>query len=379
MAKGFKKKNRNMGRVKRYNRSFYRGRGFLLKKVLGGVLLAAALFAVGFWAAPSVLDWGTHTWYTSIRGRDLDAASSQAADEPDSAADSVSAEQPAPTATPTPAQEVTDGSWAVLSLSALSSPEGIRQTAADLKAQGVAYALVPLKDASGYIYYQSTVASAASGIAATTVDAGLVAEALTAQGIVPVAYLCAFRDPVSVYADRSMAIHYAGSDYLWLDASADAGGKPWMNPYSDTALQFIGDLIGEVADLGYRQVVLSAVQFPAYVSEKQDFGDTAGLDRAGILRQDAAALAQRFEGRVVLWYEVPYASCVTPSTTLGSVTPDALGMENLMILAPASDPETDAASSAGGTPTLEDAARAMLAGGCSHVALRQGSTITLAE
>lgn len=357
-----------MGRVKRYRRSFYNDRIYWVKRIGGWVLVAAVLFGVGFLVAPRLLDLGTSIWYSTVRGQDADSTSQ--ADSPASST-ALATPAPTPTASPVPADTVTDGAWATLSLSALSSPEAIYQAASDLKAQGVAYALVPLKDASGYIYYASALPGAAGSIAATTVDAGMIAQALTEQGIVPVAYLCAFQDPISVYTDRSMAIHLRDSDYLWLDAaSAEVGGKPWMNPYSDTAVQFIGDLIAEVSGLGYQQVVLSAVQFPSYVSEKQDFGDTAGLDRAGILAQDIAAWDQRFAGQVVLWYEVPYDSCVTPSTTLGSVTPDALGIQNLMI-------RQDEPVAADATPTQDEVIASLQGGGCTHVALRQGSSITL--
>lgn len=365
-----KRSHKNMGRVKRYRRSFYNGRVYWAKRIGGWVLAAAVLFGVGFLVAPRLLDLGTSAWYSAVRGQTPDSTS-QAASAPDASSAVQATPAPTPAATPVPADTVTDGAWATLSLSALTSPEAIQQAAADLKAQGVTYALVPLKDASGYIYYASALPAAAGSIAATTVDAGAVARALTDQGIVPVAYLCAFQDPISVYTDRSMAIHLRDSDYLWLDAaSAEVGGKPWMNPYSATAVQFIGDLIAEVSDLGYQQVVLSAVQFPSYVSEKQDFGDTAGLDRAGILAQDIAAWDQRFADQLVLWYEVPYDSCVTPSTTLGSVTPDALGIQNLML-------RQDEPPAADATPTQADVVAAMQSGGCTHVALRQAGSIAL--
>ena len=59
--------------------------------------------------------------------------------------------------------------------------------------------------------------------------------ALKDAGLTPVAAICAFQDPIAARADRTMAIHYRDaenpqSDYLWLDAAANAGGKPWLNP-----------------------------------------------------------------------------------------------------------------------------------------------------
>lgn len=74
-----------------------------------------------------------------------------------------------------------------------------------------------------------------------------------------------------------MAIGYKGQAYLWLDNKASADGKPWLNPYADAAVQYIGDLIDELHTAGFEQVVLENVQFPASTSSKQDYGTTNGV------------------------------------------------------------------------------------------------------
>ena len=86
----------------------------------------------------------------------------------------------------------------------------------------------------------------------------------------PVAKLAAFRDPIAARTDRNMAIGYTGQAYLWLDNKASAGGSPWLNPYSDEAVRFIGDLIGEVQSMGFDHVLLENVQFPSAQNGKQD-------------------------------------------------------------------------------------------------------------
>ena len=55
-------------KVKRYHRSFY-SPGMWAKKVVGIVVLVAVVLVVGWLAAPHVLDWATHTWYTVVRNR----------------------------------------------------------------------------------------------------------------------------------------------------------------------------------------------------------------------------------------------------------------------------------------------------------------------
>ena len=46
---------KNMGKVKRYRRSFYSG-GQQLRRILGAVLALAALFAAGWLIGPAVID-----------------------------------------------------------------------------------------------------------------------------------------------------------------------------------------------------------------------------------------------------------------------------------------------------------------------------------
>ena len=61
-------------KVKRYRRSFYT-REMRLKKGIGIAVLVVVVLAAAWVAAPHVLDWATHTWYTVVRDRDLSASS----------------------------------------------------------------------------------------------------------------------------------------------------------------------------------------------------------------------------------------------------------------------------------------------------------------
>ncbi len=65
-------------KVKRYRRSFY-SRGMRIRKIVGIVVLVAVVLAAAWFAAPHVLDWATHTWYTVVKDRDLEAESASRA------------------------------------------------------------------------------------------------------------------------------------------------------------------------------------------------------------------------------------------------------------------------------------------------------------
>ena len=303
-------------KVKRYHRSFY-SPGMWVKKAVGIIVLVAVVLVVGWLAAPHVLDWATHTWYTVVRNRDLSASSettaSSAAASSEVRADSEPESEPA-----APAGVIIEGSWGVLDTAAAKDEASLRAAARQLAQQGAAYAVVTLKDSAGNILYPSQVAAAAGSIEGASLDPALIASVLKENGLVPVAKLAAFRDPIAARTDRNMAIGYTGQAYLWLDNKASAGGNPWLNPYSDEAVQFIGDLIGEVQSMGFDHVLLENVQFPSAQNGKQDFGSTGGRDRSGQVTDDA-------------------------STVGGSAT--SLGVRNLVVEVPAKQTMDDTARS----------------------------------
>ncbi len=347
-------------KVKRYRRSFY-SREMRIKKGVGIAVLVIAVLAAAWVAAPHVIDWATHTWYTVVRNRDLEAesasasaaASSEAAASSAAAASSRSEEPVVTEPEPTPGTAIVEGSWAEVDVSSLTDDAAIQAAAQQLAAQGVTYAKVTLKDGDGTIWYPSQLAPAANSIGGTTVDPARIAAIFKENGLVPVASLAAFKDPVVPRTVRSMAIGYTGQEYLWLDNKASAGGNPWLNPYSAEVVQFIGDLIDEVHGMGFDQIVLTNVQFPSAKNGKQDFGQTNGVDRAGQLAADIAAWQARFEGSVTLWYSYSLGQVTDTATTLGAPAAQ-LGMKNLLVTVPAKS-SLDETGRAELTQTLTDA------------------------
>ncbi len=335
------KKRKNLGKVKRYRHSFHSGKSIAINIVLW-VLLVIAVGAGGYFLAPKILDWGTSTWYALTDG--IGGGDSDQADLPEA---TPIPEEPEPTPDPTPieASGVVDGIWADVSLSALTSDALIAQTIDSLAAQGTTYVVVTLKDTSGYIHYASGLEQASQSIAATLVDIDAVVCAIIDAGMIPVASIATFQDPISGYQDKSLAIGYVGTDYRWLDNTAEAGGKAWMNPYADVSVTFIGDIISEVSDLGFAHVLLGQVQFPNQISSSQDFGEIGDATRVDALCSAIAAWDARFEEQdITIWIEYDYETCLTESNITGGVLPSSLGITNLLInlpLATEDNPDPD--------------------------------------
>lgn len=324
-------------KVKRYHRSFY-SRSTRIRRGIGIAVLVAVVLGAAWLAAPHVLDWATHTWYTVVKNRDLEAESASRAAASSEAAASSAAQAASSAAASEPEEPeldgkaITGGSWAEVDVSTLTDDAAIRAAAQQLKAQGAEYGLVTLKDANGVIHYASGAAAAAGSVTAAPVNPARIAAIFREEGIIPAAQLAAFKDPVSPRTDPSMAIHYNG-DALWLDAQKN--GNPWLNPYFEAAVEYVGDLVEELHGMGFEQVVLTNVQFPK-LSKKQDYGTTNGVSRADQLRADIAALQDRFAGSVTLWFSYTLDQCNTSSVAL-DVPAVTLGMENLLVTADSMD------------------------------------------
>ncbi len=336
------KPKKNLGKMKRYKRIFHT-RDQLVRTALAWVAGIAALFAVGYAVAPAVLDFGTHTWYTVVKGRDLtDAASSAPAESAVQAGSEAASapQEPEATPAPTPQPAVNEGSWTFASLAGFSSPEKSAETARQYKENGVHYVVIPLKDSNGYLYYQSALADASKSVAATTIDAAAAAKALREEGLEPVASVYAFQDPIAPYTNRDMGIRYQDTEYFWLDAAQEAGGKPWLDPWSDSAVNYIAGIISEVKSLGFDTVLLSGMQYPPYATSSCGYanGGTASAERlAGLISTWDDALSA--DGGT-LWVQYPLASVASaePVTALGGVYSD-LGVKRLVIALPAEQAE----------------------------------------
>ena len=354
-------------KVKRYRRSFY-SRKTQVKKAVGIVVLIAVVLAAAWVAAPHVIDWATHTWYTVVRNRDLSASSASSAASSTAASEASSVSEPAASSVveelkepEIPGTAIVEGSWAETDVTALTSDAAIRTAAQQLTAQGAKYAVVTMKDNTGAVYYASETVAGAANAAASLVDPARIAAIFKEEGLIPVAKLAAFRDPAGARADHAMAIGYTNQEYLWLDNKASAGGNPWLNPYAQEAVQYIGDLIEELHDAGFDQIVLENVQFPSSRSSKQDYGKTNGVDRAGQLTADIAAWKTRFGDSVTLWYAYSLGQVTDTATTLGAPAAE-LGMENLLVQVPSKS-------------TMDETARAGLveeltAAGVEHIVIR---------
>ena len=362
---------KNMGKVKHYSRSFYTG-GQRVKRIAGVAVLLVGLFLVGWLAGPAVIDFGTSTWY-KLKG--MGQEEQQAESDPTANSEEQQAveqttqppEDSSQTADPVdePVQNPGEGGWAFVSVTSMQSPEQAAETAAQLAADGVRYAVLPFKDEQGYVYYNSQLPEAQAGLSSTLFDPAVAAAALKEQGVIPVASISAFKDPTAAAASRSMAVKYQNEDFLWLDTTREKGGKPWLSPASEQAVQYIVGLIDEAKSFGFDEIWLSHVQFPpALGRDAANFGDMNGRNKSQVLA-DALAV---FQEHADCWVECPlFEAAKGPGSATLNADPGALGIKRLVLsTGEAADPEVLTAT--------VDTARAS---GAQVIALLEGTQFTL--
>lgn len=337
-------------KIKRYKGAFDT-RGHRVRRVLTAIVVIALLFVGGYFIARPLLDAGAHLWYFGLGGAD---SSSQ----PQPSSSSPEAPQPTatPTPTPTPAPQES-GDWAIVTAPQMSTPEQAAATAQALAEKGVTHVVVQLKDSEGTVWYASAVESAARSLSETPIDAAAAAEAIRDAGMTPVAGVCAYRDPLAPYADKSMAVQYAGEEgVLWLDNSPANNGKPWLNPYSETARAYVQAIALETVELGFEQVLFTDMTLPDVRSTSSaNFGNTTGLEPGALFTQTVEALQTALaEQNAVCWFAYPAASVSGEDLHLTGAPVSTFGMENLLVLLPddAEDPAAVLHSCAGAAETV---------------------------
>lgn len=155
-------------------------------------------------------------------------------------------------------------------LSNTSTLDSLLEEAAEA---GFNTAVFDLKDENGVLHYVSATdlavqAGSAADDALTLEELKTLAQRMESKGITPLPRVFAFKDhtaPSTLMEARIGLENQPG--WMWLDNSKEAGGRPWLNPYSQQAQQYITDLCVELKDAGFRGLILDGVQFPNQQSQ----------------------------------------------------------------------------------------------------------------
>lgn len=183
---------------------------------------------------------------------------------------------------------------------------------AKLAGTNVTAVMIDVKDDTGTVLYKSKTQQAAQWetVAENALDLKVFADILRGQNLSLVARMSVFRDERAAFADRTNAIHYQQTDMMWLDNSAEQGGKPWLNPYAKGTQAYILSLVREVADAGASMLVLSDYHFPAFSETNATFGsESNNISRTQLLQSFLKEIHNALEQKNVR--VAPYINSLT--------------------------------------------------------------------
>ncbi len=130
---------------------------------------------------------------------------------------------------------------------------------AELVDSSVNTAVLEIKADDGRLAFvsQSPTAKAAGANAESNDAVKSALEKLGQKGINVCAQISCFRDNLVPYSNRSFALRTT-DDLTWLDPQENR----WLNPCADVAVDYAVQIVSEVYDLGFKEVILENLTFP---------------------------------------------------------------------------------------------------------------------
>ena len=131
--------------------------------------------------------------------------------------------------------------------------------------ESIEFVEVPLKVGGGDIYYASNNYYATSaGLVRSYIRLKDIVSTISDAGYKPVALVSTFNDNTLPKYFRDMSYITVDDGSQWIDNTVEAGGKPWMNPFSETAVSYNSDIVEEISSAGFDKVVCYDFIFPDF-------------------------------------------------------------------------------------------------------------------
>lgn len=173
--------------------------------------------------------------------------------------------------------------------------------------------LIDFKTEDGSVNYKSSLSAVTEiGADAGAYDAAnSVIKQLKDDGYRIIAKIDCFEDTLASSMLVSAAVSEADGS-VWLDKSADDNGNPWLNPYSETAQNYLLSIIEESVKLGADVILLTSVSFPD--SDRADSAVFAGEQTS--IESRNAVLHSFVKKAAELCGEVPVAVYLTADSAI---------------------------------------------------------------
>lgn len=246
----FKNRGRKIYKTKE-KRYYKKGRGRFINIALT-VFLTGGLLFVGYSVAEPILRYTQKKGDSSISSLGNSSASSGTSEDSGNSSDSLE-----------DMEKVYNCSF--LSRSSLDDTDSLEYELEEIKDSGFEYAVVPLKLSGGKIYYSSEVRGTSySGAIVSYLELSEIVSVIEESGLKSMAYMSVLDDNIypSSYPDAGYRIADSGS--IWLDDSPYNGGKPWLNPFSYDAVEYVESLADEITLAGFDNIIYADIVFPPF-------------------------------------------------------------------------------------------------------------------
>lgn len=271
-------------KIKRHKRIYRRSAGSILARVAAIVAAVAVLFGLGWALYGPVSDWISQKQKEPTQQQEMVPGAS--ASEP--AAQPQQQEPAPPAAEPEQPSELTSSKTAYLNNQTVADPQAFSQALQQAVEQGYDSILFDLKSQDGTVHYTIDYNEPVNArvTAEHPIDLQQTAQQILDAGLMPVASIYTFHDNIYPLADNSASTYYMDSDVLWVDDAPDKGGKPWIDPFTQSGQDYIRHIIDDAIEAGFQKIILQEVQFPeGYSLDMIDYGAHASDDKHAFLAQ----------------------------------------------------------------------------------------------
>lgn len=306
----------NPYKIKRHNRIYRRSAKSIVMRIAVAAVTVGFLFGIG---------WILYSPVTEFIGQqrekskqDSSPIENDTTDTPDAPAPEVTTPQAEPQKEEEPIEQdifadVMTGATAFLPNDIVRNQTSFTQELVALKAKGYTSVMVGLKLIDGTVTYNLSYKSNIDPqVTANNIfDLKEVCDQIIAAGLQPIASIHTFKDHLYSLADKSSATKYIDGDYFWVDDSLQNGGKPWLNPFADSAQAYIQKLVDDAITAGFQGIVLESLQFPeGYSLDKINYGADAATDKQEFLKNYLSKMASYAATKKV------FLTAAFPSTSL---------------------------------------------------------------
>jgi len=152
----------------------------------------------------------------------------------------------------------------VLPENASASVEALNSALSAAKETDCTTALVTLKDDVGLLRYKSENPRIkdVSTINGGTLSAQQICDIIKKAGLTPAARISTLKDAAA--APLAGCYMFDDGTTRWLDEAPERGGKMWLDPFEADSGNYIAEVIRELSDAGFKEIVCTNVMFPYF-------------------------------------------------------------------------------------------------------------------